>query len=155
MLKRFRKRTEDPADPIPPGQLAAAALLVETARADFHIDPGERAAIHRALAAAYGLGREEAQELVARAEQAVEEAVSLHDYVRRLNDELSPAAKVEIVEMLWRVAFADGRIDKYEEHVVRKAADLLYVPHRRFIRAKLKVAGEPHRTRASGERANR
>ena len=44
--------------------------------------------------------------------------------------------------MLWRVAFADGRIDKYEEHLVRKAADLLYVPHRHFIRAKLKIEGE-------------
>ena len=143
MRKRSGRRVEHPTDTFAtPGQLAAAALLVETARADFDVDPGERDAIRRALAAVYGFGPEQAQGLVARAERAVEEAVSLHEYVRRLNDELSPVEKVEIIEMLWRVAFADGRIDKYEEHVVRKAADWLYVPHRRFIRAKLKVARE-------------
>ena len=55
---------------------------------------------------------------------------------RRLNEELSRKEKVDIVGMLWRVAYADGHLDKYEEHLVRKAADLLYVPHRHFIRAK-------------------
>ena len=73
----------------------------------------------------------------------MEEAVSLYEFTNRLNDELTPEDKTGIVEMLWRVAFADGRIDKYEEHLVRKAADLLYVPHRRFIRAKLKAGRDP------------
>ena len=143
MLKRFRKRDENPRDPAAARRLAVATLLAEIAWADHEVDSSERTAIRRMLANAYGLDPESAQALVAQAERAVEEAVSLHEFTSRLNEELSPAEKVEIIEMLWRVAFADGRLDKYEEHLVRKAADLLYVPHRRFIRAKLKVEEEP------------
>ena len=143
MLKRFRNRAESPRDTAPARRLAVATLLVEIARADFEVDSSERSAIRRMLASAYGLDPGAARSLVEEAERAVEEAVSLHEFTSRLNEELSPPEKVEIIEMLWRVAFADGRLDKYEEHLVRKAADLLYVPHRRFIRAKLKIEGEP------------
>ena len=143
MLSRFKKRAAEPRDPAPARRLAVATLLVEIARADFEVDASERTAIRRMLAGAYGLDPDSAGALLAQAERAAEEAVSLYEFTRRLNDELSPAEKVEIVEMLWRVAYADGRLDKYEEHLVRKAADLLYVPHRRFIRAKLKIEGEP------------
>lgn len=157
MLKRLRRPaagSPPPGSP-PPDRLAAAVLLVEIARADFHVEPCERAAIRRVLAGAYGLRRDEAAALVARAEAAAEESVSLYEFTRPLNETLSPAGKVEIVEMLWRVAFADGRLDKYEEHQVRKTADLLYVPHRRFIRAKLEVGREPSRARSLAARANR
>lgn len=141
MFRRFRKRAEPPGREAPGGalpasRLAVAALLVEIARADHEVAPAERSSIRRMLAAAYGLDPGSAGKLLARAERAVEESVSLYEFTRRLNDELSPDEKANAVEMLWRVAFADGRIDKYEEHLVRKAADLLYVPHRRFIRAK-------------------
>ena len=143
MLKRFRNRDENPRDSAPARRLAVATLLVEIARADFEVDSSERTAIRRMLVSAYGLEPGVARILVEEAERAVEEAVSLYEFTSRLNEELSPPEKVEIIEMLWRVAFADGRLDKYEEHLVRKAADLLYVPHRRFIRAKLKIEGEP------------
>ncbi|MCY4450747.1 MAG: TerB family tellurite resistance protein [Immundisolibacterales bacterium] len=143
MLERFRKRAAAPAEPVPASRNAVATLLVEVARADFEVDSSERTAIRRMLGAAYGLDAEAAGVLVAAAERDVEDSVSLYEFTRRLNEESSPKEKVEIIEMLWRVAFADGRLDKYEEHLVRKAADLLHVPHRRFIRAKLKVEGEP------------
>ena len=143
MLKRFRKRDETSRDPAPARRLAVATLLVEIARADFEVDSSERTAIRRMLAGAYGLDPKSARILVEEAERAVEKAVSLYEFTSRLNEELSPPEKVEIIEMLWRVAYADGRLDKYEEHLVRKAADLLYVPHRRFIRAKLKIESEP------------
>lgn len=134
-------------------QVAAAALLFEVARADFHVDPRERAAIRSTLARAYELGPERAAKVTAKAERAAEEAVSLYEFTRRLNDALSPDEKLEVIGMLWRVAFADGRIDKYEEHTVRKAADLLHVPHRRFIRARLAV--ERERRAGAGARATR
>ena len=143
MFNRFRRPAETPGGSVSASRLAVATLLVEIARADHDIDPAERTAIRRMLGASYGLDPASSADLLARAEHAVEESVSLHEFTSRLNDELSPQEKTGIVEMLWRVAFADGRIDKYEEHLVRKAADLLYVPHRRFIRAKLKVEGEP------------
>ena len=143
MLRRFQRRAAAPPDPASARRLAVATLLVEIARADFEVAAAERTAIRRMLGSAYGLEPGSAEALVAQAERTAEEAVSLYEFTRRLNDELSPTEKGEIIEMLWRVAFADGRIDKYEEHLVRKAADLLYVPHRRFIRARLKVEGEP------------
>ena len=138
MLRRFKRRTDAPDGDIPARQHAVAALLVEIARADLDIDSSERIAITRMLGAAYGLDAEAAAQLVTRAEHTVEESVSLHEFTSRLNDELTREEKTEIIEMLWRVAFADGHLDKYEEHLVRKAADLLYVPHRHFIRAKLR-----------------
>ena len=142
MLRRFRKRAESPPDSVAARRFAVATLLVEIARADFEVDASERAAIRRMLGSAYGLEADSAGDLVTQAERAVEESVSLYEFTRRLNDELTRAEKGEIMEMLWRVAFADGRIDKYEEHLVRKAADLLHVPHRLFIRARLKVEEE-------------
>ena len=142
MLKQFRKRNETPQDPAAPRRLAVATLLVEIARADFEVDSSERAAVRHMLASAYELDPESARLLAEEAERAADESVSLHEFTSRLNEELSPPEKVAIIEMLWQVAFADGRLDKYEEHLVRKAADLLYVPHRRFIRAKLKIEGE-------------
>ena len=155
MLRRFKRRADAPDEDLPARRHAVATLLVEIARADFDIDSSERVAITRMLGGAYGLDSESAAELVARAERTVEESVSLHEFIRRLNDELSPVEKTEIIEMLWRVAFADGRLDKYEEHLVRRAADLLHVPHRRFIRAKLKAGRDPDPSPAPAAPANR
>lgn len=155
MLRHLRRRlaaiepasaAASPASPSPV-HLAVATLLFEVARADFDIDPRERAAIRHELGAAYHLGPERAAALTAKAEREADDAISLYEYVQRLNDDLSLPEKVEIMEMLWRVAFVDGRIDKYEEYAVRRAADLLHIPHRRFIRAKLKVAEEPRHAR--------
>ena len=143
MFKRFRRPEVNLEESFTDRQLATATLLVEIARADFEIHPREQDAIRRLLRGACGLDPARAAELVARAEREAEEVVSLYEFTRRLNLELSREEKTEIVEMLWRVAFADGQIDKYEEHLVRKVADLLYVPHRNFIRAKLKTIGEP------------
>jgi uncharacterized tellurite resistance protein B-like protein len=69
-------------------------------------------------------------------------AVSLHEFTRLLNDALAPTDKQRVIGLLWRVAFADGTLDRYEDHLVRKVADLLYVPHAEFIRAKLAVQAE-------------
>ena len=155
MLKRIRRAPDRPKDPDALQRLAVAILLVEVARADFHIDPSERDEIRGVLASAYGIDPVRAAELVAGAERAAEEAVSLYDFTRRLNDELTPREKTTIIEMLWRIAFADGRIDKYEEHVVRRAADLLNVPHRRFIRAKLAAEEDSRRGLEPAGRATR
>ena len=153
---RFRKQAEVPRRSVPASRLAVATLLVEIARADFEVDPSERSSIRRMLACAYGLDPGAAGALLAQAERAVEDSVSLYEFTSRLNEELSPEEKADAVEMLWRVAFADGRLDKYEEHLVRKAADLLHVPHRRFIRAKLEAGRDPSPPRRPpGEPASR
>ena len=67
-------------------------------------------------------------------------ATCLHEFTRSLNDVLDADGRTRVVELLWQVAYADGRLDVYEEHLVRKVADLLHVPHSAYIHAKLRAA---------------
>ncbi len=127
-------------DPMP---LAVTALLLEIARADHNVDDAERRAVLAAVARFCQLDEQDLDTLVATATEAVDEAVSFYDFTVTLNERLSRAQKIELLEMLWRVAQADGRVDHYEEYYIRKLADLLHLSHADFIRAKLVVAKDP------------
>ncbi len=118
-------------------RLATAALLMEMARADFTVQEVERREVAELLRRTFELSGEETAELVSLAEQASRESVSLQEFTRLINRHFPPERKEQVVRLLWEVAFADARIDKYEEYLVRKVADLLYVSHTAFIRAKL------------------
>ena len=122
--------------------LATAALLVEISRADNNVANSERAAIIEAMRKSFGLDELEARELVQLADRAADQAVSLTEFTRLLNQNLTQEDRVSIVQSLWQVANADTDIDKYEEYYVRKIADLLYVSHSDFIRMKLRVIGD-------------
>lgn len=123
-------------------QLATAALLIEMSRADFEVKLDERNAIMEAVQRIFELSAEETRELIALAEQEASEAASLHEFTRLINQHFTSHQKRQVVEMLWRVAFADAHKDAHEEHLVRKIADLLHVPHQDFIRARHKVEEE-------------
>ncbi len=123
-------------------QLATAALLIEMTRADHDVKSVERSAVTLAVQRAFGLDAEQTDELVALGEQEADAATSLYEFTRLINRHFDPKQKEHIVELLWHVALADGEIDKYEDHLVRKVADLIYVPHLSFIRAKHKAIGE-------------
>lgn len=114
----------------------AAVLLVEVARSDQTIDELELNTIANAITSASSLSRSEVDELVAEAISDADAAVSLHAHLRFMNDQLDPPARVKLVENMWRVALADGDIDKYEEHRIRSLSELLYVKHRDFMQAK-------------------
>ncbi len=120
-------------------QLATAALLFEMQRADFEEDEAEREVLERVLQQTFALGRDETRELARLAQRESKDSVSLFQFTRLINAHFSAEEKVRVVEMLWQVAYADGRIDRYEEALVRKIADLIYVPHRDFIRARHRV----------------
>ncbi|MDH3647138.1 MAG: TerB family tellurite resistance protein [Gammaproteobacteria bacterium] len=123
-------------------RVATAALLVEMSRADFSEDSREHDEIVRTLQNHYSLDMAEARELLARASGRANEAVSLHEFTRLLHEQLEPAEKQSIVEMLWRVALSDAHLDKHEDYLVRKIADLLYVSHADLVRLKHHVLGE-------------
>ncbi len=123
-------------------QLATAALLIEITRADATVDEVEEKSVQVLLREHTGLEDEALGQLLVEADNAVDEAVSLVDFSRVLVDALSLEERGEVVDMLWKVAYADGRIDRYEDYYVRKLAELLYVPHARFIQAKLRASGE-------------
>jgi uncharacterized tellurite resistance protein B-like protein len=126
----------------PSEELSVALLLLELARADFDYAEVEQARIRELLAQRYGLDPAQVQALVDQAQGAGREAVSLYDYVRTLNERFDPAGKYQLMEMLWQVAWADGRLDPNEEHLLRKLAGLLYVSDADYIRAKLAVMEE-------------
>lgn len=113
---------------------------MEIARADTEIDNIEREMIHQIISDHFELSPGLAREVSLLAEQQADEVTSLHPFTRLINSECSIEDKISIVRMLWQVTYADGEIDKHEEHLVRRVAALLHVPHREFIRTKLQVA---------------
>ena len=123
-------------------RLATAALLIEVTRADFHVEQSERRAVVSAVQELFELSRQETDELVALAEEEVDGAVSLFQFTQLVDKEFSQQQKAAVIEMMWRVAFADLNKDHHEEYLVRKVADLLHVPHSTFIRTRHKVETE-------------
>ena len=114
--------------------LAMAALLLEAARADHAVDAVEVAAVTAHLARQLELSPGEAERLATRAREAVEHSVSLYEFTRPLHESLTAAEKLEVVAMLWGVVLADHRIDRYEDYLVSKVAELLYVARGDVIR---------------------
>jgi uncharacterized tellurite resistance protein B-like protein len=123
-------------------QLALAALLVEMARADFDQTDSEEDEIARLLATHFRMSESEASVLLAQAEGALDDAACLHDFTRALHKELDVGAKQQVIAMLWQVALADDKLDRYEEYLVRKIADLLYVSPSDVVRLKHQVQAE-------------
>lgn len=122
--------------------LATAALLIEIARADSDFDAREQARIESLLADTLELSHEEIAELVRLATEESREATSLHEFTRLVNESYSIAEKRRLMEQLWRVAYADGRIDRYEEQLLRRIADLLHIRHSEFIQARHAAADQ-------------
>lgn len=120
-------------------QLATAALLFEMLRADFDEHPDEYVALERALRDSFSLSASETRQLAQLADREAADAVSLYQFTGLINQHFSAGEKVQVIEMLWQVAYADGRVDRYEEALLRKISDLLHVPHRDFIQAKHRV----------------
>ena len=123
-------------------RMAAAVLFVEVMHADHKVDKRERQIVKRALLESFSLSRQDAEELLQQAEDRVKDVTSLHEFTSLLHSRLSNEEKVMLIEQIWRIILADDDVDKYEEHLVRRIAELLYVSHRDFIRAKLIAQAE-------------
>ncbi|MDX1490041.1 MAG: TerB family tellurite resistance protein [Pseudohongiellaceae bacterium] len=118
---------------------ASAALLVELMKSDKDIDERERQAIRQVLSESFDLKSTELEEVLKLAELETEDASCLFEFTSLINEQYSYEERVKLLENLWLVAFADSALDKYEEHLIRKVADLIYVNHSDFIRTKLKA----------------
>ncbi len=125
--------------------LAVAALLVEVLRADYDVAPTERQQVMASVSALLGLGPQETQALVEEAERHIDQSHDLYQFTSQVNRTFSEAEKVRLLEALWRVADADATVHKYEEHLIRRVAGLLHVPHSSFIAAKLRATGATNR----------
>lgn len=118
-------------------ELACAALLLELTTADQHRDDKEQQVLLDILHTTFGLKDQELQQLHLLAEQEARSATSLFQFTSLINETYGYEPKVQLLQQLWQVAYADGRLDRYEEHLIRKITDLLYLSHGDFIRAKL------------------
>jgi uncharacterized tellurite resistance protein B-like protein len=138
LLKTFTQASQEkPLDHEQAVRTATVALLVEVARADFGVEDAEREMILRIIERHYAVTADQARLIADEAESHADDATCLHPLTRLITSQCSLEEREEIVRLLWEVSVADGHVDKHEEHLVRKVADLLYVPHNRFIKAKL------------------
>jgi uncharacterized tellurite resistance protein B-like protein len=120
-------------------ELATAALLIEVVRLDREVGPAERAVVLRAINHRFGLSGAEAETLVRLAEEEARQATDYYQFTSLINKRFTPAQKEQMIEHMWRVAYADAELSAYEQHTIRKIADLLYVPHSAYIAAKLRA----------------
>jgi uncharacterized tellurite resistance protein B-like protein len=121
-------------------QLAVAALLLEAAMVvDGRFDERERAIIRGILQQRFGLSSADAQELLAAAERRVEGTAQLFGFTRTINRRLARERKVEVIEMLWEVAYADGVLDPLEDSLLRRVGGLIDVSDHERGEAKQRV----------------
>lgn len=120
-------------------RVATALLLIEVARADYAADLAEDATMLTSLKEFFALDEGAVESLLEEARTEADQAVELQQFTRRLHEQLSDAEKQRVVEMLWRVALADSKLDKHEDHLVRRISELLYVRQSDLIRIRNRV----------------
>jgi uncharacterized tellurite resistance protein B-like protein len=117
-------------------RFAMAVLMVEVARADQVFEKSELVRLLELIESHFALSPEDAADLIDSAAESAEDLVDLHEFTQLLHGHLSEKEKAQIIGMLWQVAYADGRLDKYEDSLVLKISDLLYVSRGRVMRLK-------------------
>jgi len=117
--------------------LTCAALLIELVYADKIMNPEEVLSLRASLTKVYLLDKETIDELIKNGEQAVNDSTSLYEYTKPLNLFLNYQDKLTLIGNMWKLAYADGNVDKFEEFLIRKISDLLHIEHSDFINQKI------------------
>jgi len=118
---------------------AAVVLLVEVMMADHRVEEGEKQQLLESTMGLLQTSREESMEIIERALSRHDKLVSLYDLTRVINLHFDQNRKLELIAHMWRMAYSDRQWDKYEEHLIRKVAELLYISHKDFIHARVQV----------------
>jgi uncharacterized tellurite resistance protein B-like protein len=117
-------------------RLACAALLIEVAVIDNEFDGNELAALKTILISEFHIAPEEIEALITLAHNECADATSMYQFTQLVNQHCGFDEKFALVTNMWRIAYADGDLDKYEEYIIRKVSDLIHLGHGEFIRAK-------------------
>lgn len=117
-------------------RLAAASLLIEVAKADHELSSDEENSLISVLENMYDLEPTEKQSLISLAKEKSAEATSLYEYTSVINEHFSAQDKFQLIINMWKIAYSDKQIDRFEEHLIRRVSDLIYVPHVQFIEAR-------------------
>jgi uncharacterized tellurite resistance protein B-like protein len=143
----FSKEQESDNERVCRLQLASAALMFELLKIDRHIDERETRKLQEILTERFSLPPQQLQEIIDLAEAESAAAVCLYEFTSLVNEHYRYDEKVQLIRNLWDLAMADDHLDKYEEQMIRRTADLIYVTHSDFIKTKLAA-------RAAGGAAN-
>ena len=127
-------------------ELAATALLLEVSHADHHVDTAETEAILAIAQKTFGLVDQELDDFFSTAELKKSDSISLYEFTDVINQDFDATQKFQLIVDCWRIAYADGNIDRYEDHTIRKIAELIYVSHSDFVRAKHRAVPANNRT---------
>ena len=117
---------------------ACISLMIEVSLADQSIDESEIESLKKTLSNKFNIE----ESLISAGKESQEESTSLYEFTRVINDDFSFEEKYDLIKSMWEIAFADGNVDKYEEYVIRKVSDLIYISHEEFIKAKMEVKNE-------------
>jgi len=120
-------------------KLATASLFIEMMFQDHRVTDDEKQTVQKVLQENFSLSAHETKELYQRAEQEVKQATDYHQFTNLIAKKYDQSKKIKIIEYLWMIAYSDYDLNKYEEHMVRRISDLIYVPHKEFIQAKHRV----------------
>jgi uncharacterized tellurite resistance protein B-like protein len=123
-------------------QVATCVLLLEMAHADDEFHQMEELLIRDLLQQKFALSPECTAELIEFAQQQRQESLDLHQFARQINADFTIVEKEEVMEVVWRIVYADGVLDQHEDYLVRKIATLLRLSHRQMIAAKVRVLDE-------------
>ena len=123
-------------------QLASAALMVEMMHVDEQVTIEEDEKLRQLIKQRFSLEDTEIEELIELAHDEKHQATDYFSFTSLLNEHYSQQQKIKLVEDMWQLAYADNELDKYEEHLLRRLAELLHVPHHDFIRTKHKIIEE-------------
>ncbi len=140
-IKELFNSNEASEEQIEPAQ-AAAVLMFEVVWADHDIASAELEVMGQLLQKLFGISAVRVDELHAATRANHDASVGVFPFTRAINGQLDQEEKFEVLKAMWMIALADAQIDVFEEHTIRRIADLLYVPHQRFIEAKLAARRE-------------
>jgi uncharacterized tellurite resistance protein B-like protein len=138
-ISQLINRNKEDAEVLPDErtiQCAAVALLIETMKADYLDDPLEEKVILDSVKELYSLSDEDASQLIEDAKQIANSAVSLQGFTRLLHEQLEVAEKERVISVMWKIALADNNLDRYEDYIISKISELLYVDRSRLMKLK-------------------
>lgn len=124
--------------------ISACVLILEIAKSDYEFSEPEKEAVRDILRHNLTVAKEEVEEVLRIAEKERSDNIDLFEYTSLINRNYSYEDKKKLVEMLWKIIYADGILDRYEDHLIHKFADLLHLSHEDLIEAKLKQKPAGH-----------
>ena len=128
-------------------EIACSVLLCEVMLADGQLDASEQNKLSTILSQQFQLSNEEVKDIIQRSLAICEDSTDFYQFTSKINDNYSTEQRIAMLELLWKVAYADGELASIEEHIIRKIADLLHLRHSEYIQTKLNCQSKDNTSR--------